>query len=348
MTKRGIVKDALRFGLRDRVPYNVDFTRDAREKMARFLRAEDVDLAVGNYFLQVNVGSNAGPEIGRVAEGLMQDLGGQRYRDEFGVVWLKSAGDDIGVPQNTVLPEAILAGFDFPDPAVQTRFRGYAERVATAGDRYVLAGFSSPFFQRAWFLRGLANWLADLALHPEFVEALLDGLLDFSVAIVDEVAERGADGMFFLDDYGQQSGMLFSPVMFRRFFTPRVTRLMQHCRARGLDTFFHSCGDVTPILEDLCAAGVQVFNPLQPECMDIAAVKRRFARRMAFYGGLSTQRTLPFGTPDQVRRDTRELVTLLTSDRGSIVAAAHAVQRDVPEVNTMAMIEELQNARVGG
>jgi uroporphyrinogen decarboxylase len=289
--------------------------------------------------LQINVGSNAGAEINRVAGALMKPLGEGRFEDEFGVVWHKSPGDDVGIPVNRVVHEPSAELCKVPDPADPLRWAGYERLAATAGDRYILACFSSPLFQRAWFLRSMGELLMDMAADEGFVHALMDRLMDFSIGVVREVARRKADGIFFYDDYGQQKGLLFSPAMFRRYFAPRLARIVREARSRGLDVFLHSCGDVSSVLEDICAAGVQVFNPFQPEVMDVAAVARRFTGRLAFYGGISTQQTLPRGTPDDVRAEVHKMVSLFKETGGYILAPAHAVQQDVPIANILALLE---------
>ena len=339
MTRKEAIRKALAFEPVSPVPYNVDFTHDMRVALREHLGRDDVDEAVGNFMLQINVGSNAGAEINRVAGELMRTLGPDLYEDEFGVRWDKSGGDDIGVPVNQVLPEPDADLLTLPDASDPKRWQGYEEVAATAGDRYLLACFSSPLYQRSWFLRGMADILMDLAAHPDFVDALLDKLLAFAIDVTREVARRGADGIFYYDDYAQQTGLLFSPDMFRKFFAPRMAKLFAVAEAEGLDVFFHSCGDVSAVLEDIHAAGARVFNPFQPEVMDVADVARRFAGRLAFYGGISTQRTLPYGTPDDVRRDVSELKALFAETGGLILSPAHAVQRDVPIENVLAFLE---------
>ncbi|MEW6358766.1 MAG: uroporphyrinogen decarboxylase family protein [Planctomycetota bacterium] len=339
-TRREAIKKALAFEPVTLVPYNLDFTKDMRARLAKHFGRDDVDEAVGNYILQINIGSNAGAEVNRVAAGLMKPLGGSRFEDEFGVLWDKSGGDDIGVPANRVLaePDADLLGT--PDPADPVRWRGYDDVLATAGDRYVLVCFSSPLFQRAWFMRGMAEWLMDMAVNEDFVNAVLDRLMDFSIALVREAARRGgADGIFFYDDYAQQTGLLFSPEMFRRYYAPRLTNIFGAAKDCGLDVFLHSCGDVSSVLEDIRTAGANVFNPFQPEVMDVETVARRFAGRLAFYGGISTQRTMPYGTPDDVRREVRHRISLFRNRGGYILAAAHALQRDVPLENVLALLD---------
>jgi uroporphyrinogen decarboxylase len=342
MNRREAIKKVLAFQPVRPTPYNLDFTGKMRARLAEHFSQADVDAAVGNYLLQINVGSNAGAEVNRVAAGLLRPVGADRFLDEFGVLWDKSAGDDIGVVSNQVIAEPDAGLCRTPDPADPRRWTGYERIAATAGDRYVLACFSSPLFQRAWFLRGMADFLMDLALNENFVDELLDKLTVFSLGIVRETARRKADGIFFYDDYAQQSGLLFSREMFRRFFAPRLKTIFGAARAAGLDVFFHSCGDASPLLEDLAAAGAQVFNPFQPEVMNVAALAGQFGGRLAFYGGISTQQTLPYGTPAGVREEVRQRLALFADRGGYILAPAHAIQPDVPLANVLALLDAVR------
>jgi uroporphyrinogen decarboxylase len=342
MTRKEAIKKVLVCEPVSPLPYNMDFTLELRQKLKDHFNQDDVDQAVGNYMLQINVGSNAGPEINRVAEGLMKSSGENRFVDEWGVEWDKSGGDDIGVPVNRVLNEAEVDLIDVPDVRNSARWLGYDEIAATAGDRYLLASLSSPLFQRAWFLRGMDVLMMDMITNPDFVHALLDRLMEFSIQITREVIRRGADGIFFLDDYAQQTGMLFSPDMFRSFIAPRLEQIFTVAKEGGLDVFFHSCGNVSMILEDIKAIGVHVFNPFQPEVMDVAGLAHQFEGRLAFYGGISTQQTMPFGKPDDIRREILAMNDLYQNIGGYIAAPAHALQRDVPVENVLAFIEAVK------
>jgi uroporphyrinogen decarboxylase len=231
---------------------------------------------------------------------------------------------------------------DVPDPHDPLRWRGFKEIAETVTDRYLLISFSSPLFQRAWFLRGMENLMLDMIEHPNFVHSLLDRLMDFSIQICRKVIRLCADGIFFLDDYAQQTGMLFSPDMFRSYIAPRLGQIFAVAKGGGLDVFFHSCGNVSAVLEDIKALGVNVFNPFQPEVMDVAELAHQFKGRLAFYGGISTQQTMPFGKPDDIRREILAMNDLFRNIGGYIAASAHALQKDVPVENVLTFIEAVK------
>jgi uroporphyrinogen decarboxylase len=106
--------------------------------------------------------------------------------------------------------------------------------------------------------------------------------------------------------------------------------------------FIHSCGNVAPILDDLVEIGVNVFNPLQPETMDVETILARYAGRLAFYGGLSIQQTLPFGSAEEVREEVAGRLSLARRYGGYLIAPAHDMPPDVPPQNVQAMLEVLR------
>ena len=110
-------------------------------------------------------------------------------------------------------------------------------------------------------------------------------------------------------------------------------------KAAGRNLMIHSCGCILRIMQELIDLGVDVLNPVQPECMDLNFLKETYGARLAFWGGISTQRILPYGTPDEVRKETERIITLLGKNGGYITCPSQHIQTDVPYENLKAMIE---------
>ncbi len=214
----------------------------------------------------------------------------------------------------------------------------------------VALGYLS-LFEQAQLLRGLERWLLDLAADPEFAHALMRKLTDLMIGgLIPYLAEVGPyiDLITFSDDLGSQRAPLISPKMYRRMVKPYQAELLAaikaHSRAR---IFFHSCGDVYPLIGDFVEIGVDVLNPVQVSAgamADTARLKREFGRRITFCGGIDTQWALPHGSPEDVRAEVRRRIADLAPGGGYILAAVHCIQPDVPPENVLAMFDEAREA----
>jgi uroporphyrinogen decarboxylase len=170
---------------------------------------------------------------------------------------------------------------------------------------------------------------------------LLGAIADYNIAQVSEALRYQIDAVYFGDDWGQQHGLQMGPRLWHEFIEPQLRRMYGMVRQAGKFVMIHSCGDVDELFDDLLAIGLNCFNPFQPEVMDVHGLLPRYRGRLAFHGGMSTQRTLPFGTAEDVRAETRRLLAL-GREGGYIFAPAHDVEGDVPLENILAMIEVVQ------
>jgi uroporphyrinogen decarboxylase len=184
--------------------------------------------------------------------------------------------------------------------------------------------------------------MMDFIENPDFVNELFNAIADYNIAQVQEALKYDIDGVYFGDDWGQQRGLQMGPRLWREFMRPELERMYAVVREAGKFVMIHSCGDVDELFDELVRIGLNCFNPFQPEVMDVWSLLPQYRGRLAFYGGLSTQRTLPFGSPQQVRDETRRLLAL-GAEGGYIFAPAHDVEGDVPLENMLAAIETVQS-----
>jgi len=213
--------------------------------------------------------------------------------------------------------------------------------VAKSTDAFKLAKIGMLLFERAWSLRGMENLLVDMYENGEFVTALLGKITDYNLSIINEALKYDFDGFYFGDDYGQQRGMIMSPESWRLFFKPCLAKMFEPIKSKGLPVMLHSCGNIEQILPDLIEIGLDVYQTVQPEVYDLKKLKLAYGKDLCFYGGISTQGTLAFSTPSEVRSVVKETVDTLNDDGGYICAPTHQVQADVPVENVLAFIEEL-------
>lgn len=329
MNKRQVVRLAIEGREVPYVPWHCTFTIEAAEKLKKHFDQDDLEQVLDNHFVK----------LGRDT-GLFAELGNDRYRDVFGVVWDRSVDKDIGIVKGYVLPEPTLRGYDFPDPLNSSFFADIPEKLSRHGDCFRLFKIGFSLYERAWTLRGMENLMMDFLDHPDFVRRLLRSIADYNIAHFTEALKYDIDAVYFGDDWGQQLGLQMGPKLWRQFIFPELKRMYSLVRDSGKCVFIHSCGKVDELFDDLIGIGLNCFNPFQPEVMDVFDILKKYRGRLAFHGGLSTQRTLPYGSVEDVRTATRKLLEAGAAG-GYVFAPAHAVEGDVSLENMLAFIEIL-------
>jgi uroporphyrinogen decarboxylase len=174
---------------------------------------------------------------------------------------------------------------------------------------------------------------------PDYAGELLDRITEIQLVLVRRYLDLGVDGGYFGDDYGAQKSLIMSPASWRRLIKPRLARLFAPFRERGLPVLMHSDGQIQKILPDLVEIGLTVLNPAQPEALDHTWLREQFGGALAFYGGISTQTTLPHGSPADVAQavaDARR--KLAPNGTGLLLAPSHRMMTDVPMENVEAML----------
>ena len=336
-SKKQLVKKTISFEQVHPVPYVLTFTPGAQRKLQDHLHEDNLQQFLGNY-IAATVTNCA---HGVVPENLQTDT----WEDDFGGGW-KGAAVDRGAPLGHPLQDApSLKDYHFPDPGDARRFDHLERFLDDNGELFTIV---SPdfggLFERAWYLRGMTNLLMDFHDNPAFVEDLLDELGDYYVATIEILGSyRGIDGVCVVDDYGIQDRLFFAPEMWRRFFKPRLVRIVDTMKKHNLVPHLHSCGCVCDIIEDLIEIGIRILDPVQPEAMDIRDVKEKFGGRIAFLGGFSTQQVIPHGTEQEVRRHVRERIEILGGGGGYIASNGIPIQTDVPLENVLTIIDALKN-----
>jgi len=332
MTRRERVTAALSHTQPDKVPYHITFTAPAREAMARWYGDPGFESTLGNclLLLETEPGSS------------WRRLPGQVWEDQFGVQWDRTIDADIGTVCTSPLSPENVRSYPFPDPRDPSRFQDWEAQMAGHPDAFVVASIGFSLFERAWTLAGMERVLMAMVDDTEFLTTLLDRILEFNLALIEKACTYPIDAMRFGDDWGQQRGLIMGPALWRELIGPRVRRMYGLVKSKGKRVFIHSCGKVDELFPDLIDSGLDVFNPFQPEVMDVYEMKRRYGDRLTFFGGISTQKTLPYGTVQQVKDEVAELLDRVGRNGGYIASPAHDIPKDARPENIAAMIEVLQ------
>jgi uroporphyrinogen decarboxylase len=204
----------------------------------------------------------------------------------------------------------------------------------------------APFVHLSQFIRGFQDWYTDFILGTDVLESLFDAVLDITIRIAERELEafgRDVDVVRCGDDLGGQNGLQVGREHYLRYIKPRHAKFFR--RVRELTTaklMFHSCGSIVDILPDLIETGVQIINPVQVTArgMDPAFLKREFGRDLVFWGGTDSQKTLPFGTAEEVRAMVARLIDTFGPGGGFVFSSCHNIQPDVPLENVLAMFAQ--------
>lgn len=355
--RRERVLQAIQHQETDFVPYNFHAIPMVYEKLRDYYGLADSTAVadfVGNHIVKIGTDFNYNPwaeelqEVQLIPSGgavhTNLDAAGALHTDEFGCVWNRASGMPHPVGYPLADDYRRLDSYQFPDPYRAGRFnqaRTLAERWR--GQAFLFGKLGMVLFERAWSIRGMSDLLMDMALRPEFVEELLDRILyEWNLPIIDQQLEIGVDGFYFADDWGTSTGMLFSPAMWRRFIKPRLAVIYERIHQAGAFVGQHSDGKIQPIFPDLIEIGLDIFNPLEPAAMDPLEMKQKYGDKITFYGGIDVERTLPFGTPDQVRAEIRNRAATLGQGGGYILQTSHHILWDTPLENIIAYVEEVR------
>ena len=331
MTHKERMRRALNHEPVDRIPTQINYTDDMGKLLCNHFGVTPKELAVrlDNHMIRVDL-----------THQIYYSENGRAKYDWWGVGW------DTQVegywPADAPLANTTdLDSITWPDPH-DPHVLDEPARIMAAdnGQHFITPNFGFCLFERAWSLRGFEQLNIDMALDVEFVEALMDRIVEIQLALIHRFIELGVDGGYFGDDYGAQKNMLFSPKLWRRLIKPRLAKMFAPYREAGLPVIMHSDGDIDVIMPDLVEVGLTVFNPVQPEVTDHTWLRKTFGNNLAYYGGLSTQTVMPFGTPDEVRAATRECTQVLApANTGLLIAPSHRMMVDIPMANVEAFME---------
>ena len=333
MNNRQRVLTALTHKQPDVVPYDIQFTEPARAKMAAYYDDPDFESKLGNCFTWFR------PHPRDVRYELVdRDI----WEDEFKVRWNRSIDKDIGVPCGKIISPENIDDYEWPDPHDPTRYDFIDKAIPQAKGNVVLVSLGFALFERAWTLVGMEELLTHMLTDKDFVNRLLDEILRYNLGIIEHACSLDIDVFRFGDDWGQQRGLIMGVDLWREFIKPRIKTMYELVKSEGKYVMIHCCGKVDEIFSDLIECGLDIFNPFQPEVMDVFEIKKQYGDHLSFYGGISIQKTLPYGTVREVKDEVRRLIDVIGANGGYIASPSHDLPADARPENVAAMIEVLQ------
>ena len=240
-----------------------------------------------------------------------------------------------------------VESYPWPDFLASYRWEGAAKTAQAFKERdLVCAAFMEmTIFEIAWYLRGMDLFMEDLICGEKIAIALLDRLTEIRIGMARHYARAGVDILMLGDDVATQLDMMISPELWRDTMKPRLADVIRAAKEVNPDIliFYHGDGNMERILPELIEIGVEVLNPVQPECMEPIKMKKRYGDSLAFWGCIGTQTTMPFGTPDEVKQTVKDLIKTVGKGGGLFLAPTHVLEPDVPWENVEAFIEAVHD-----
>ncbi len=288
MTPRDVVRKTIRFEGADRIPYSL-----APEYGSDLMT------------VRMNPSPDARPSSGR---------------DEWGCLWKNMGISNIGEVKQPVIKDwSELDSLSIPDILESQRWESVKGTRERAGEKFLLAGGIS-LYERVHFLRGLENTWVDIYTAESELCRLIDILVDMNLYAIERFAKEDFDGYFWCDDWGLQDRLMISPDSWRKIWKPRYARVYRAAHEAGLQTFLHSCGNITQILDDLIEIGLDVIQMDQQENIGLERLGKEFGGRITFWCPVDIQGTMAHGSLDDIRAYCRRLVTELGRPEGGFIA----------------------------
>jgi uroporphyrinogen decarboxylase len=345
LSKRDAVFKVLGFEEVKPVPYTVWYDPDTEKRLTEHYGSANWKLRINNFIDRYTLVWE--PEI---------NIDQDHYRDLHGTIWHRGHPVYITKP---AMDTASMKGFEIPSyvpyldqdksdvidtthSVVRTfRFKQLEEHLREhRPDAFTIVGYGPGILERGWMIRDFEQFYMDLILHPDFVQDLLDLVLERQLELLEAICQMPIDAILFIDDWGDQQGVTIGPDLWRTFIKPRTKRLYDRVHQHGKKAFQHTCGNVFPLIPDLIEIGLDCLQSVQPEAMPVYELKRNYGKQLALWGGLGTQQLLPRGTPEQIRTEAKKLKQKLGAGGGYIFTSCKPIMSDVPLANAIALIEE--------
>ena len=240
---------------------------------------------------------------------------------EWGFLWCRH-DETMGQPKQPPLAASwdLFPSWKPPDPHAPGRVDGLKKIVDENPDRYIMGSLGITGFNQVTFIRGFENVMADFYLEPENLRRLIKMVIDFESEMIRRMCACGVDAIAFGDDWGTQANLMVSPELFREFFKPHFQRQFALVKSFGCQVYFHSCGQVYGILDDLIEIGADILNLNQPDIFPLARLAEGFRGRVCLNCPIDHQTVALSGNEAEIRAYASRLCRELGTERGGYIA----------------------------
>lgn len=233
--------------------------------------------------------------------------------------------------------------YPFPEIVDSRLLADEVVRLKEAGF-YVMGNIAQFVFETAWYLRGMDELLVDFMINKDFAAALLEKIMAIKLTMAINLVNAGVDQLNLGDDVGMQNNMIISPELWREWMKPYLKRLIEPLKRlnKDLHVFYHSDGWIEPIIPDLIEVGIDILNPIQPECMNPEKLKEQYGDKLSFWGTISDQTTMITGSPEDVENEVRQRIETIGYNGGLVLGPSNCIMPDMPWENILALFESIK------
>jgi len=286
---------------------------------------------------------NVGVGVGE-SDYFVREAGNLVYENEWGIkMRVSKDSDNWSYAYHPLEKKFSLSNLIIPDLNIPERFIKVKEDIKKYKDNFVIFAGVSTLFRKGWLLCGFSNFLEMLLTDLASIEKLLDILMDFTINEIKLYVNNGVDLIELLGDLGTELSLFLSPDLWRRIFKPRLKNIIDAFKKENVYFFLHSDGNIKDIIPDLIEAGLDILNPIQPECMNPADIKKDFGDKIVLHGTMSMQKTFLSANPGDVVEETRSRIEKCGNKGGLILAPSNVFTPDIPIVNIDAFYNFVKN-----
>lgn len=346
MNARERVLSTIEHKMSDRVPLDINIRPEALLLLKKYFRIEDDDKLLDRLGIDIRYVHMSPPKNFKLKQGLTYFSISKEYSefwatllDEWGTCWEPVSTGEYWRITYHPLQYIELDNLIPPDINAPGRFEKAYNRIKKYEGKYYIIGVNSSLFEQAWFLRGYETLIKDFYFNKSYVNKLLDKILSWKIEQGKRLAELGVDAIQIGDDLSTQFDLMLSPKILEEFLFPRYRKWINELKKRYVQIFFHTDGAIEKIIPYFINMGVDVIDPLQPECNNLRRVKELYGEKLTFHGCISVQRTLAFGTIKDVKNEVRSVINIMGKNGGYILSPAHKIDVHMPIENILSLYD---------
>lgn len=340
MNHKQRVEASLRREKTDRVPVWMWFHPATAEKISNILEIPTsfLDEALGHDIKQTWISNNY------AMEGIVHEKEGDSHTDEWGISWIRVG--DFNQIKSYPLKESSreeIINYQYPYNKSDKLLKLMEPVLKYQNEYFIGCDISPSLFEMIWRLRGMEKSIYDIVLDRNLFKTMIDQAADFNLHLANRACDEfELDWLWTGDDVAGKDNLIMSPEDWRDLIKPRLKEIFQVGKSKKLWIAYHCCGALRSIIPDLIEIGLDVLNPIQCDCigMSSAELKKDFGKDLAFMGGVDTINLLPNASSNEVFKETKKLIDIMSEDGGGyILAASHTIPPETPVENIFALYE---------